>query len=137
MEIFKSLPETTLAELIDNVLYMSPAPITEHARVSADILGALWTHCRAYASVFHAPFDVYLDNSRNAVQPDVLVILYSNPRQPKPKGHYHGVPDFIVEILSPSNRYHDLVRKKNLYESKGVTEYWIVDPDTKKAFGYF
>ena len=30
MEVFKMLPEGTLAEVIDNTLYMSPTPITIH-----------------------------------------------------------------------------------------------------------
>ena len=33
MEVFKSLPEGTLAELIDGILYMSPAPSLQHQRV--------------------------------------------------------------------------------------------------------
>ena len=33
MEVFKNLPEGTLAELIDNVIYMSPTPVTNHQKV--------------------------------------------------------------------------------------------------------
>jgi Uma2 family endonuclease len=40
-----------------------------------------------------------------------------------------GVPDLIVEILSPSNPDHDLKTKRTLYEKEGVAEYWIVLPD--------
>jgi Uma2 family endonuclease len=48
----------------------------------------------------------------------------------------HGVPDLLVEILSPGNKDFDLIKKKDLYERFGVKEYWIVDPDTKLALCY-
>jgi Uma2 family endonuclease len=46
------------------------------------------------------------------------------------------VPDLLVEILSPDNGAHDLVKKKDLYEKFGVKEYWIVDPETRATVGY-
>ncbi len=39
-----------------------------------------------------------------------------------------GAPNLTVEILSPSNRGHDRVRKLAWYRKYGVQEYWIVDP---------
>ncbi|MBR10158.1 MAG: hypothetical protein CMP48_21015 [Rickettsiales bacterium] len=48
----------------------------------------------------------------------------------------HGVPDLLVEVLSPGNKDHDLIRKKDLYERFGVKEYWIADPDTNLVLGY-
>ena len=35
----------------------------------------------------------------------------------------------MIEILSPSTRPRDERLKRDLYERKGVEEYWIVDPD--------
>ncbi|MEO0186691.1 MAG: Uma2 family endonuclease, partial [candidate division WOR-3 bacterium] len=42
-----------------------------------------------------------------------------------------GVPDLIVEIVSPSTTRRDTVVKKEIYENFGVKEYWIVYPDEK------
>ena len=42
-----------------------------------------------------------------------------------------GAPDFVVEILSPSNTAIEMQLKLNLYREAGVREYWIIDPDNK------
>jgi Uma2 family endonuclease len=47
-----------------------------------------------------------------------------------------GAPDLIVEILSPSNRKHDLIVKFDLYQQHGVREYWIVSPKSKMVTVY-
>lgn len=130
------LPEGTLAEVIDGALYMSPSPFSNHQTVSMNLSAEIWQHLRKYKTgvVFTAPFDVYLDEERNAVQPDLIVVLKEN--ESIIKGHIHGVPDMLVEILSPGNTKHDTVRKKALYERFGVKEYWIIDPESKTATGF-
>jgi Uma2 family endonuclease len=132
MEVFKSLPEGTLAEIIDNQIYMSPSPVFNHQDVLIEIASQLRDKLKkSGGKVAIAPFEVYLDESSNAVQPDIVVILNTNKGTLNYKGHYHGVPDILIEILSPNNRDHDLIRKKDLYERFGVREYWIVDPESK------
>ena len=42
-----------------------------------------------------------------------------------------GVPDLIVEVLSPGNPGHDRQTKFQLYARAGVREYWLVDPDAR------
>ena len=39
-----------------------------------------------------------------------------------------GVPDLLVEIVSPSSVRRDRYDKKDLYARFGVREYWIADP---------
>ncbi|HEX5054672.1 MAG TPA: Uma2 family endonuclease, partial [Planctomycetota bacterium] len=41
-----------------------------------------------------------------------------------------GVPDLLVEILSPSRRSYDRRTKRARYERAGVGEFWLVDPET-------
>ncbi len=37
-------------------------------------------------------------------------------------------PDWVCEILSPSNTRNDLLKKLRIYQRSGVPHYWIVDP---------
>ena len=138
MKVYKSLPEGTLAELIDNIIYMSPSLVASHQKVLQTIFRRLSEKIEdpGRGDVFVAPFDIYLDETSNAVQPDIVVILKGNKGRLEKNGHFHGSPDVLVEILSPGNKEYDLIRKKDLYEKFGVKEYWIVDPETKLALGY-
>ena len=138
MEVFRNLPEGTLAELIDNVICKSPTPVTNHQKVLLTLFRRLCGQIEdtGKGQLIVGPFDIYLDETSNAVHPDIVVILATNKDQPVPRGHFHGSPDLVVEILSPGNRDHDLFKKKELYERFGIKEYWIVDPETKETIVY-
>jgi Uma2 family endonuclease len=138
MEVYEMLPEGTLAELIENQIYMSPAPNFPHQKMVKAIVKRLdkIVEDTGRGTVIFAPYDVKLDITKNVIQPDVVVILKTNPDQIDERGRYQGVPDLLVEVLSPGNKDYDLITKKNLYEKFGVKEYWIVDPETKFVLGF-
>lgn len=137
MEVYRMLPEGTLAELINGVIYMSPAPKPHHQRISRLLILLLseFIEQKKLGEIFNAPIDVFLGDDQNAVQPDLVFISSTNSHIVKETA-IEGVPDLLVEILSPGNDQHDLVKKKDLYQAFGVREYWIVDPDTKKTLVY-
>jgi len=137
MQVFKMLPEGTLAEVIDNSLYMSPAPNPYHQRILLRLSSRLDNYIleNKLGEILIAPVDLYLDETANVVQPDILFFSKNNPLVVNKSG-LHGVPDLIIEILSPGNKEHDLVKKKLLYEKFGVKEYWIIDPETRSSKGY-
>jgi len=132
------LPEGTLAELIDNRLFMSPSPIGKHQRLITRLTIQLgnFIDSEKLGEIFVAPFDVYLDETANSVQPDIIFVATRNISIVNDDDVIHGVPDLIIEVLSPGNPEHDTVTKKNLYERFGVKEYWIADPATKSTIGY-
>ena len=81
-----------------------------------------------------APSDVFL-NDENIYQPDVYFVSNDNAGNFEKDG-FHGAPDLVIEILSPGTEKIDKNEKLKLYETNGVKEYWLIDPDTKKATGY-
>jgi Uma2 family endonuclease len=137
MEAYKSLPEGTLAELIDGILYMSPAPTLQHQRVLLKLAKALSNYVEEQETgeLFVAPVDVYLDETANAVQPDILFVSHKGSGKIL-DNRVVGAPDLVIEIVSPGNINHDWKTKMSLYERFGVKEYWIVDPHSKQTTGF-
>lgn len=138
MEVYKMLPEGTLAELINGQIYMSPAPSNKHQRVLKAFLKLLDEFIieNNLGELFVSPVDIFFDDHSNAIQPDLAFISKENPNQPLDFEPFHGSPDVLVEFLSPGNDRHDRVVKKDLYEKFGVREYWIIDPVTKESIVY-
>ena len=84
--------------------------------------------------IYPAPFAVKLFNDeKNVVEPDISVICDRNKLTDR---GCTGAPDWIIEIVSPSNSSHDYILKLNLYANTGVREYWIVDPYKERIFVY-
>jgi Uma2 family endonuclease len=68
--------------------------------------------------------------SRLRVAPDVMVI-FDIPQQPYDNykiWETGQVPSVIFEMTSASTQAHDQAKKRELYESIGVQEYWLFDP---------
>lgn len=116
-------------EIIDGDHYVNPAPSTYHQTVSRRLQHQLYTQIELTGRgvVYDAPVDVQLTD-HDIVQPDLVVVLTSRMQMITPT-KIKGVPDLLVEILSPSTASNDATLKKQLYERVGVAEYWIVDPD--------
>ena len=115
-------------EIINGELIMTTSPFLTHQRISANIMDELRAFVKKTnaGEVLYAPVDVVLSET-NVVQPDILYIATENAGIAGEK-NVSGAPDLLIEIVSPSSGYYDLVEKKELYEKFGVKEYWIVDP---------
>jgi Uma2 family endonuclease len=107
---------------------MTPSPIPKHQRISRKIAFVIekFVTENDLGEVFYAPCDVYLDKE-NVVQPDILFISKERLNIIDEK-NIQGAPDLVIEIISESTAYRDLVQKKKLYAKFGVKEYWIVIP---------
>lgn len=137
LEVWESLPEGSLCQLINNKLFMSPAPQNLHQVVLFDIAYNLKTFLTKshLGELRIAPFDVRF-SSQNILQPDILFVKNENLNKINTKGLF-GAPDLVIEILSPSTSQLDFEEKKLVYERFGVQEYFIVDPGSKMVYPYF
>ncbi len=119
-------------EIIEGELYEMPAPGLDHATILANLVLLLGPLVRSLGGTFFfAPLDVFFQGA-DPVQPDLLAILPGWEGELRQRGP-EGAPDLVIEVLSPSNRGHDLLTKRSLYARAGVREYWIVDPDARSV----
>lgn len=130
-EMFEELvDEDTRAELIHGVMIVhSPASLRHDHLVS--FLGGLmgfYSADRNLGEVFHATAALVQLDVDLRVGPDVFFIPTGQLTGPLPKV-YPGVPELVVEVLSPSNRDEDLQEKRPAYRKAGVKELWIVDDE--------
>lgn len=138
-------------EWINNIKFMSPRPRYNHIELQGEIYMQLKQYFkkRCNVSIEAALFltkddpieiksdknkiDLLVKSKKAEVAPDVAV--YCDKNQIFYRG-YIGVPQLVVEVLSPSNADDDLIVKKDLYEKYGVPEYWIISPMSKKVWIY-
>ena len=116
-------------EIVDGEHYVNPAPNTKHQRVVLRLAIELSSFVRAHrlGEVFISPIDVVLSDN-DIVQPDV-VFVSKDRKSLLTAANIQGGPDLVVEVLSESNRRYDEIIKRKRYETFGVAEYWIVDPE--------
>ena len=123
-------------ELLNGYIVKYNAPESKHQFISANlhlIIGS-YVKEKKLGRVLYAPISVFL-NEYNAPQPDLLFVSKKNESIIHDKGIV-GVPDLIVEIISPGSIIRDRIEKKEIYEQAGVKEYWIVDPKYKSIEVY-
>ncbi|MFB9277026.1 Uma2 family endonuclease [Cohnella cellulosilytica] len=114
-------------EIIEGIRYdMQAAPTIRHQQISGAIYVMLHQTSHPNGTILYSPVDVYLDEE-NQFQPDLVYVLHENAAIIKPE-RIEGIPDLVVEILSPSTSRNDKIGKKRQFERFGLKEYWIVDP---------
>jgi Uma2 family endonuclease len=128
IEEYRALPDDgNRYELIDGVLYVTAAPVPDHQDVVSAVFQLLLplTEAKRFGKIYLAPIEVRLPTG-DIVQPDVVYIRREH-RQIRRSDAIVGVPDLVVEILSPSTRRTDLAAKLRAYEAAGVPEYWVAE----------
>jgi Uma2 family endonuclease len=140
-EWLDSPQNTTLAELVDGITVERMTTSGDHGEV-ANVLWRWLDQARlaGYGRMYAGPTGVLLDpdGARNNVrEPDFYFFRQGrNPRRVS-KG-IEGVPDFVIEILSPGNEENDLPGGSvwNSYERFGVPRYWVIDLQLRTVTQY-
>ncbi len=135
LEAFQAIPvHRRFHELVGGELTPKAAPSGEHGNAQAGVVGVLRSPFQRRSGSggpggwwISTEVEVLLTESE-VVRPDVLG--WRRDRCPeRPTGIPVTVrPDWICEIVSPSNANVDTVKKLRLYHHCGIPHYWLVDP---------
>ncbi len=132
-----ALPDGERAELVDGKIYYMATPSWTHQRISGYLHNVIYNYIKnndGKCEVIAAPFAVFLYNDNiNYFEPDISVICDLSKLDEK---GCHGAPDWIIEIVSPCSRQMDYLTKLLRYQTAGVREYWIVDPQKERVTVY-
>ena len=120
---------------INDIKYMSPSPHPNHGIVYSNIFNEIFNYLKnKKCKVFPDKVDLILSDPNGTINikdfkkpvvPDLFIIC--DNKFELINNNIVAIPDFICEIVSPSSIKMDNIIKKDLYLSKGVREYWIVN----------
>lgn len=109
-------------EVVDGALVVTASPSSVHQRVVLQLARLLAPAVPPGHEVL--PTLAWRIAPGQVPEPDLMV----TPTSTVGPHAVDGTPLLVVEVLSPSNRGADLVRKRALYAEGGCPWYWIVDP---------
>lgn len=136
-EEFMTSYEGSWAEWVDGkVIEMTPPgiPHQDFSLFLSTLLG-LFVHLRGLGKVLAAPALMRIPDMDRGREPDLLFVS-SEHLDRFTLTHLNGPADLVVEIISPESLGRDRGEKFVEYEAAGIPEYWLIDPDRKRAEFY-
>jgi Uma2 family endonuclease len=126
------LPENMTGEIIDGELHAYPRPHYRHAKSASILNGELIPPYYFGRGGGPGGWIILIEPEvmlgENLLVPDLTG--WKKERLPKlPKENWTSVPpDWICEILSPSTRGYDRIKKMPIYGRFEVKHVWLLDP---------
>ncbi|MBZ0115959.1 MAG: Uma2 family endonuclease [Sandaracinaceae bacterium] len=135
-------PEHVRAEIVGGGIHNLPPFLPRHGWV----VRTLGSYIGGPFDDDHAPggpggwwilpgLDVELDK-HDVVRPDLEGWRRERLSKPWDERAITVRPDWVCEVLSPSNARHDRVTKSALYARHGIPFYWVIDPAERTLEAY-
>jgi len=129
-----NLPENseTLYELDEGRIVSMTSPGERHGLVCAWITYLLWQYAirAGTGRVLSNDTGVILAKKLGIVRgPDVMSLAGTRIIGDVGIGHVDEIPNAVVEVISPSDRFSAILRRVEQYLKRGVGLVWVVDPE--------
>lgn len=117
-----------LYELVDGTLVEKPMSVLSNW-VTTQISHLLKIAYPASKAVVLTEQPIYcFQNRRTGRRPDVALVWASRPGAALVDEELYIAPDLVVEVVSPTNKYRDVLGRVEEYRGVGVPFIWVVDP---------
>jgi Uma2 family endonuclease len=115
---------------------MTPAPSFFHQWIILSLMQYIGIPAKVQDLAFAlpAPIGVLMPGCA-PIQPDFVVVLKHNAHIIYDR-RIRGVPDLIIEVLSPGSTAYDMQTKLEAYARASVPEYAIIDPRARSLNHY-
>lgn len=132
--------ENIHAELIKGVVKEYPVAWPRHGKICGTMSAMLWVHTQAHKCGHVMTNDSWVQTGSNPDSVrggDVCYFSYERlPEGPVPDGLLPVVPELVVEVRSPTDRWTQMFAKVVEYLSAGVCVVVILDPNSATASVY-
>jgi Uma2 family endonuclease len=132
-------PELGPCELLRGELIMMSPAGSEHGMIVAEVAGILrdFVKPRGLGVVLGAETGFRVSTEPDTVlAPDVAFLQAARVASGLPKGYFPGAPDLAVEVLSPNDRFSEVIAKVQNWLGAGCKCVWVVDPKTQAVAIY-
>lgn len=127
------------AELVRGVLIVREPPATSHGARSARLLQRVGGFIQQHdlGEVFAQDTGFKIERDPDTVRaPDVAFVARERLAQIPEEGYADLAPDWVAEILSPSDRPGEVLEKVGQWLNAGVRLAWVIDPVRRDALIY-
>jgi Uma2 family endonuclease len=134
VEEFAKLPETAayICELRKGEVVQMTRPVFGHIRTQHQLRQLIADAAGDGRSVYiEAPFRPLPEYELRVA--DVAYAARERWDAVSSKGYLAGVPDLVIEILSPSNTAAEMLEREQICLENGCREFWIVDLDRRQV----
>jgi Uma2 family endonuclease len=141
LQEFLDLPQSNdRVELVDGELIPKMAPTSPHSRAQKRLLRLLDDWCEQTGQGEINP-EWTLALKRNGVDwapvPDLTYISHNRiPADWDGEGPCPGVPELVVEIISPGQTFGGMTQKATDYLLAGVDRVWVIDLKAKSVTAF-
>ncbi len=129
------------AEYVDDEV-IKPRSVTQRHEFLIGFLRTIltfYTEAKSLGRICGEPYQMkmVIDGKIKGREPDIFFVKTENLDRIGEK-FFDGAADLIIEVISPESVIRDTQDKFEEYESAGVKEYWIIDPNRRTAnfYGY-
>lgn len=126
-----ALPDDVTGQIVDDELFVTPRPASDHQRVISNLGGDL-----------NPPFDIgrggpggwwilqepELHLGKHVLVPDLAGWRREQMPEFPRVAFFTQVPDWVCEVLSPATARFDRMKKLGTYARERVGHAWLVDP---------